>query len=91
MRTSSSKRAELRKRRHLAAFLLAERGPWCEAGLAGCTGRWQDMHEQVRRSQGGDPLDADNILLLCRACHRWVTEHPVEARRRNLAGWGWER
>jgi len=28
-----------------------------------------DKHEIVFRSHGGDPLDPDNCLMLCRQCH----------------------
>lgn len=38
------------------------------------------MHEILTRGRGGDPTDAENILCLCRACHKWVTEHETAAR-----------
>lgn len=47
------------------------------------------MHELVRRSQGGDPTDPANILLVCRPCHVWITEHPEGAVACGLAAWRW--
>lgn len=88
-RRSVARRRQDRDRGVLREWLRSERGLWCEAGLAGCEGRWTDMHERLRRSQGGDPLDPDNVMCLCRSCHRWVTEHPQDAVRRGLAAWRW--
>jgi len=31
-----------------------------------CTGH---VHEHLHRSQGGDPTDPDNCILLCGVCH----------------------
>lgn len=39
----------------------------------------QDVHEIVNRSQGGSILDPDNLLAVCRPCHRRITENPIEA------------
>lgn len=43
-----------------------------------CWGRL-DPHHLLRRSQGGSD-DPSNLLLLCRAHHRWVHDHPAQAR-----------
>lgn len=56
-----------------------------------CT-RWAtDVHELLRRSQGGDPTDPSGCVALCRACHRWVTENPRKAHQVGLVYWSWER
>ena len=86
---SSAKQREQRTRRRLAADLIDQRGPWCQAGTERCTGRAVDMHEIRRRSQGGDPTDPTNVLLVCRACHDWIGAHPSAAVDRGLAAWGW--
>lgn len=41
-----------------------------------------ERHHRSRRRDGGDRLS--NLLLLHSQCHRWVTEHPAEARE---SGW----
>lgn len=41
-----------------------------------------ERHHRKRRRDGGDRLC--NLALFCSPCHRWVTEHPLEARK---AGW----
>lgn len=76
---SVKKQREMLARHKLRIQLRAERGDWCEAQLKVCTGQWVDMHERLARSQGGDPLDADNIVLLCRSCHRYITDNPKKA------------
>ena len=76
----SPKRAALnRERRIVLAKLGQERGPGCEAGLDGCTGRWQDGHELRRRSAGGSIIDPENIRLVCRADHEFITANPAWA------------
>jgi len=77
---SAKRRAADRRRRRVVADLLATRGVWCQARVPGvCSGRATDAHEVISRARGGDPTDADNIRLICRACHDWVHDHPVEA------------
>lgn len=43
-----------------------------------------DVHEVLTRGRSGGVrgsawLDPDNLAALCRPCHIWVTEHPIEA------------
>lgn len=45
----------------------------------GCPNEAVDPHEIKSRARGGSITDPANIALLCRPCHRWVTEHPLEA------------
>jgi hypothetical protein len=77
-------------RRDLVAALLAER-PWCEVQRVGiCQGRAVDVHEKRRRSQGGNIMDEAILVCVCRMCHDWIGQHPVEAAE---AGWhlrSWE-
>jgi hypothetical protein len=81
---SAKKEAEYRIRRPLVARLLAER-PWCEACprfaahddlLLYIRRPSVDVHEVVRRSQGGSILDEANLLCVCRECHRRIGEEP---------------
>ncbi len=43
-----------------------------------------DVHEVIGRGRGGDYLDAENCVLLCRQHHDWVTTHPEGATRLGL-------
>lgn len=98
IRPRSKKRSEeYVKRRALVEQLLGERG-WCEAcpvfaGFDNKTSyirnRSQDIHELVRRSQGGSILDIENLLAICRPCHRRINENPNLAIRLGLHIPGW--
>jgi hypothetical protein len=48
-----------------------------------------DVHELVRRSQGGSTLDRGNVLAVCRQCHDWIGANPREAERRGLSLPSW--
>jgi hypothetical protein len=95
---SQKKEAEYLLRRPLVKKLLSER-PWCEAcpvfaqhdGDAVYNRRRSvDLHEVVRRSQGGSILDENNILCVCRECHRRIGNGPRLAFDLGLAKHGWE-
>ena len=43
-----------------------------------------DAHELLSRARGGSIIDPANIVPLCRADHRWITEHPAQAQ---AEGW----
>lgn len=83
-RRSAKKEAEYVLRRPLVARLLAER-PWCEAcpkfaahdNLMVYIRRPSvDVHELVRRSQGGSILEESNLMCVCRECHRRIGNEP---------------
>ena len=67
------------ERKKLRVILARQRGVFCEAKLNGCQRFWTDMHERLSRAQCGSPTDPANIIVLCRNCHRWITDHPREA------------
>lgn len=100
MRRRSKKMEEQYKlRRPLVERLLTER-PWCEAcpvfaehdGKAVYARKQsQDIHEIVRRSQGGSILDESNLLAVCRPCHSRIGNNPALAFDLGLARHGWER
>lgn len=96
---SKKKEKEYTKRRPLVERLLQER-PWCEA----CPKFAQhdqktsyirrpsvDIHEIIRRSQGGSILDEDNLMAVCRECHGRIGSEPALAFQLGLAKHGWER
>lgn len=45
----------------------------------GCTRKAQDVHEILARSAGGDILDEDNCMPVCRRCHCWIGDHAALA------------
>lgn len=96
---SKKKELEYRERRPLVKRLLTER-PYCEAcpvfaqhdGLGVYNRRRsQDIHEMVRRSQGGSILEESNLLAVCRECHRRIGNYPQLAFDLGLAKPGWTR
>lgn len=50
-----------------------------------------DVHELIRRSQGGSILDETNVLAVCRPCHTRIGNYPQLAFDLGLAKHGWER
>jgi 5-methylcytosine-specific restriction endonuclease McrA len=96
-RRSARQEALYEQRRPFVERILAER-PLCEAcpvfaredGAAtyirypSC-----DVHELVRRSQGGSILDDRNVLAVCRRCHDTIGKRPAEAERLGLALPSW--
>lgn len=98
-RRSKKKEKEYVERRKIVAQLLEER-PWCEAcpvfakhdGLATYQrNKSVDVHELVRRSQGGSILDIPNLLCVCRNCHRRIGNYPALAFDLGLAKRSWEK
>lgn len=51
----------------------------------------RDVHELIRRSQGGSILDEENVLAVCRPCHTRINAYPQLAFDLGLAKHGWER
>lgn len=96
---SKKREEDYKLRRPLVERLLKER-PFCEACkvFAGHDGKTtythkqaQDIHEIVRRSQGGSILDETNLMAVCRPCHQRIGNYPQLAFDLGLAKRGWER
>lgn len=51
----------------------------------------QDVHEIIRRSQGGSIIDPLNVLAVCRKCHNRIGVYPQLAFELGLAKHGWEK
>ncbi len=77
MRAVSKKRAALNRQRSKLLSHVRQVQDWCSK--CGATGVGLDGHELRSRGQGGSIVDLENIVLLCRPCHSWVTTHPREA------------
>lgn len=98
-RRSKKTEAKYVERRKLVEKVLREK-PFCEACpvFAKHDGkstfvqkRSTDLHELVRRSQGGSILDESNIIAVCRPCHSRIGNHPQLAFDLGLAKRGWEK
>ncbi len=96
-----SKKMELKyiERRALVVKVLSER-PRCEAcpvfakhdGLVTYKlSPSTDVHELIRRSQGGSILDEKNVLAVCRKCHNRIGREPALAVDLGLAKWSWDK
>lgn len=84
-------------RRAFVARVLDAR-PGCQAGArivqsdegAQCDVWSCDVHEIKTRARGGDTLDEDNVLAICRRCHDWIHEHPSAALALGLLKNSWD-
>jgi len=68
-RVSAKASRRRRQERLLSMGLVLRAGGRCES-----CGEWPDWrglskHEKIKRSQGGDPLDPANCVMLCGRCH----------------------
>ena len=78
MKSTSTKRAaKLAERKKLVKRLKDER-VICEATIPEiCSGVPSDVHEIKTRGRGGNYWnDEENVLVLCRPCHSFVTTNP---------------
>lgn len=70
MRPVSRKRAKvLYKEKKLTNELMKRCGGLCE--ICGNLPDWRGLakHERIKRSQGGDPTERNNCLMVCGKCH----------------------
>lgn len=45
-----------------------------DRGRCRCCGKFgTEVHEEPSRAHGGDPLNPDDCVLVCRECHRRIT------------------
>jgi hypothetical protein len=68
-----------------AADLVPEVECWHPAGV-----RLDPQHVAPRSVAPGLRLAVDNLVPVCRAHHRWIDAHPVDAHERGLHAWSWE-
>jgi 5-methylcytosine-specific restriction endonuclease McrA len=95
---SKKKEAEYKLRRPLVEKLLLEK-PYCEACPVFAEydqlsvyrrNASVDVHEIVRRSQGGSILDESNLMCVCRPCHSRIGNYPKLAFELGLAKHSYE-
>jgi hypothetical protein len=66
-------------------FLAHPKNRTCKAKLQGCTGLDPEtMTIHHSRGRGVYMLDESTWIPLCGNCHRWVEDHPEEARKIGL-------
>ena len=51
--------------------------PMCQAALPNCTKQSTDIHHM--KGRGKYHNDTTTWLSVCRSCHTWIEEHPIEA------------
>ena len=54
-----------------------EKYPLCQASLHNCNLKSTDVHH--KKGRGKYLNDPTTWLSVCRSCHNWIEEHPVEA------------
>lgn len=55
----------------------------------GCAGPF-DFHEVLTRARGGSITDPENILMVCRRHHDWITENPAASLSLGLVRNSWD-
>jgi hypothetical protein len=78
-RQSKRRRAERGPRARCIATVRQRAKGFCQAGCPKCAWLGMDAHELLPRSQGGDPLNPDGCIWVCRPCHLWIHAHPAKA------------
>lgn len=95
---SAKREAENRERERAKATVRQRASGVCEArgvflrnypDVSGCAGQF-DFHEVLTRARGGSITEPDNILMVCRRHHDWITDHPVEAAAVGLVRNSWD-
>lgn len=95
---SKKKQKEYRERVPLVIRLLEE-NPMCQAcpvfakydeKVTYIQNRSVDVHEIVRRSQGGSILDESNLMCVCRKCHTRIGNYPALAFELGLSKHNWD-
>lgn len=56
----------------------------CEALLSDCTAYATDVHHKKGRT-GRLLIDTRYWKAVCRSCHRWIEEHPIEAKEKGFS------
>jgi len=86
------------KRRPFVEKVLSE-NPYCQAcpvfakhdeKVTFVQNKSVDVHELLRRSQGGSILDESNVIAVCRKCHQRIGNYPELAVNLGLAKNSWD-
>lgn len=49
-----------------------------------------DVHELKSRARGGSITDKENLVVVCRPCHSWITTNPKLAREQGWLKNSWD-
>lgn len=99
IKQKSAKREVVDVERRIFVAMMLHKHPYCVAcpvfaehdGLVTYARRpSQDIHELVRRSQGGSVVDEGNCIAVCRPCHTRIGNYPLLAFDLGLAKRSWE-
>ena len=100
MRYRSKKKEEEYKLRRPLVEKLLQQHQYCQAcpvfakhdgKITYLQNRSVDIHELVRRSQGGSILDESNLLAVCRPCHNRIGRYPQLAFDLGLSRHHWDK
>lgn len=73
----SSKRINLDKEYLQLRKIYLDKFPLCTAALPMCTHNATDIHH--KKGRGKYYLVVNTWMAVCRKCHMWIEEHPIEA------------
>lgn len=59
--------------------------------LRACSEQSVEVHEKLKRSRGGSIIEDDNVLALCRSCHRFTEDEPRLATMAGMLIPSWQR
>ena len=99
IKKKSAKREDADVERRIFVAMMLKKHPYCVAcpifaehdGLVSYVRRpSQDVHELLRRSQGGSVVDEANCIAVCRPCHTRIGNYPQLAFDLGLAKRSWE-
>ena len=99
IKQKSAKRLVADVDRRIFVAMMLNKHPYCVAcpvfaehdGLVTYVRRpSQDIHELIRRSQGGCTVSETNCIAVCRPCHTRIGENPQLAFDLGLAKHSWE-
>ena len=99
IKKKSAKREVADVERRIFVAMMLKKHPYCVAcpifaehdGLVSYVRRpSQDIHELLRRSQGGSVVDEANCIAVCRSCHTRIGNYPQLAFDLGLAKRSWE-
>jgi|ADGO01.1.fsa_nt_gi hypothetical protein len=82
-RISKKRQKEIREYSKERKKFLTE-GDKCEAGLPGCTITATDVHH-MRGRAGGNFLNRETWLKVCRSCHTRIEQSPLMAKKLGLS------
>lgn len=82
VKSAKSRKQDDEYQKKRTAFLIVH--SICQAKLVGCTGNATDVHHMAGRI-GENHLNMSTWKAVCRSCHSWIEEHPLEAKELKLS------